>query len=226
MSLLELRGLSAGYKMSDGSSFTVLRIAKFTMEAKARVCLKGRSGSGKTTLLNVISGIRLPESGQVLLEGRDLSEMTEAERDIYRGQKIGFVFQTFHLLSGFTALENVILSSVFAGDPHEEDSVTRSRAVKLLEKVGLKDRQHSRVANLSSGEQQRVSIARALMNRPRLILADEPTASLDERNGEAILDLIFRLTEEFEAAVLLVTHDSSVMARFDKVIDLKELNAS
>lgn len=224
MSLLEVRDLEVEHRRPDGSAWTVLKIPEFRVEASTQVCLKGRSGSGKTTLLNVLSGIRAPTRGSILMEGQDLSRLSEARRDLFRGAHFGFIFQTFNLLPGFTALENVILGSVFAGDPNEEPSSTRERASDLLKKVGLGDRMGHRPCMLSSGEQQRVAIARALMNRPKLVLADEPTGSLDERNGLEVLELIRTLLEECKASLLIVTHDPAVMARFKTVVDLKDLN--
>jgi len=224
MSLLRIRDLSAGYRRENGEKFTILQIPEFTIESPSQVCMKGRSGSGKTTFLNAISGILIPFSGSIQLDEVELTKLGEAQRDITRGKKIGFIFQTFNLISGFTSLENVILGSVFAGDPNEEASNTRKRAEELLNKVGLSDRLNHFPGQLSSGEQQRVAIARALINRPKLILADEPTGSLDETTGKLVLELICKLTSESKAALLLVTHDPSVMDRFERIVDLKELN--
>lgn len=224
MSLLELRDLKVDYTRPDGSSWTVLDVPDWKCEEGSMTCVKGHSGSGKTTFLNVISGILAPTTGSVKLEGQDLAMLAEAQRDLVRGRKIGFIFQTFNLLPGFSALENVILGSVFAGDPNEESAVSRKRAMELLQKVGLSHREHHRPRMLSSGEQQRVAIARALMNKPRLLLADEPTGSLDETNSGEVLRLIRELASTSGAALLLVTHDPAVMASFDKVLDLKQLN--
>ncbi len=224
MSLLEIRNLKVEYRRPDGSRFTVLHIPEFRLQPAELMAIKGHSGSGKTTLLNVISGILLPTKGVVKLSGKDLAALREVERDRIRGQNIGFVFQTFNLLAGFTALENVVLGSLFAGDPNEETASTKNRAIELLHKVGLQDRMHHRPRTLSSGEQQRVAIARALINKPSLVLADEPTGSLDEKNGREVLDLILSLTSTTGAALLLVTHDPSVMKRFFKVVDLKDFN--
>ncbi len=223
MSLLEIRDLEVNYEKPDGSLLKILAIREFLLEPAAQVCIKGHSGSGKTTLLNVISGIRTPSKGSVKLDGADLSQLSEAGRDLARGRNIGFVFQTFNLLAGFTALENVILGSVFAGDQNEEDSVTQKRALDLLEKVGLRERVHHRPRMMSSGEQQRVAIARALINKPKLILADEPTGALDEVNSRDVLELILSLASASGAGLLLVTHDPAVMGRFSKVIDLKNI---
>lgn len=223
MALLEIRDLRVEYANPDGSVTRVLDAPRFDLDAGARRCLRGRSGSGKTTLLNVISGMRLPTAGCVRLDGREITALAEDARDRLRGEMIGFVFQAFHLLPGFTALENVVLGSVFAGDPEEESAATARRARELLRAVGLETRAHHRPAALSAGEQQRVAVARALMNRPKLLLADEPTGSLDAAQAGAVLDLILRLTGDAGAALLLVTHDPAVMARFDDVRDLEHL---
>jgi putative ABC transport system ATP-binding protein len=224
MALLQVENLTVEYHRPGAAPLRVLDVPEFRLDANEKMALKGRSGSGKTTLLNVVSGILPPASGRVSLDGRDLTGFGEAARDLFRGRNIGFVFQTFNLLQGFTALENVLLGSVFAGDPDEEPAVTRARARDLLAKVGLSDREHHLPRMLSAGEQQRVAIARALMNKPRLILADEPTGSLDEKNSGEVLDLMLRLASTFGAALLLATHDPLVMAHFTRIVDMRELN--
>jgi ABC-type lipoprotein export system ATPase subunit len=224
MSLLRVEGLKVRYILSDERELSVLDIPNFDLPHKSEICVRGHSGSGKTTFLNVISGLRIPNEGKIFLDDVELTSLSEAERDERRGKSIGFIFQTFNLLSGFTALENVLLGSVFAGDPNEDSTVTKDRALDLLKKVGLEERAHHHPRMLSSGEQQRVAIARALMNRPKLILADEPTGSLDEKNSKEVLELIRSLAKASDAALLLVTHDPDVMSRFDKLIDFKDLN--
>ncbi|NUN94182.1 MAG: ABC transporter ATP-binding protein [Verrucomicrobiae bacterium] len=223
MALLEVRDLLVEYRTPDGGVLRALDVRRFDLAAGERRCLRGRSGSGKTTLLNAISGIRLPTAGCVRLDGKEITALAENARDRLRGRTIGFVFQAFHLLPGFTALQNVVLGSVFAGNPEEESAATLRRARELLRAVGLEARMHHRPASLSAGEQQRVAVARALMNRPKLLLADEPTGSLDAAQAGAVLDLILRLADEAGAALLLVTHDAAVMARFGGVTDLESL---
>ena len=225
MSLLEIRNLFVEFPAPGGGISRILDVPRFDLAPGARRCLRGRSGSGKTTLLNVISGIRLPTAGSVRLGGVEITALAEKERDRVRGRTIGFVFQGFNLLPGFTALQNVILGSVFAGDPDEETAETACRAEKLLHAVGLGSRVHHRPRALSAGEQQRVAVARALINRPKLLLADEPTGSLDASHSEAVMELIVGLAGEAGAALLLVTHDPSVMARFDDVVDLASLKS-
>jgi ABC-type lipoprotein export system ATPase subunit len=224
MSLLEIQELKANYVRATGQVISILHIPEFKVGEGEQVALKGRSGSGKTTLLNVISGILSPYEGSVRLLGQELKNLSEADRDTFRGRHIGFVFQTFHLLQGFTALQNVVLGSVFSGDENDQDSSTLNRARELLKQVGLEHRENHLPRMLSSGEQQRVAIARALLNKPNLILADEPTGSLDEKNSSEVLELIKKLSSGSGAALLLVTHDPSVMETFSRVVDLKELN--
>jgi ABC-type lipoprotein export system ATPase subunit len=224
MSLLRVKGLKVRYILSDDRELSVLDIPQFELPHESEICVRGHSGSGKTTFLNVISGLRIPNEGKIFLNDVELTALSESERDAQRGKSIGFIFQTFNLLSGFTAVENVLLGSVFAGDPDEDSGVTRDRALDLLKKVGLEERADHYPRMLSAGEQQRVAIARALMNRPKLILADEPTGSLDEKNSKEVLELIRSLAKASDAALLLVTHDPDVMARFDKLIDFKDFN--
>jgi ABC-type lipoprotein export system ATPase subunit len=224
MTLLKIKDLKVSYQRQSKNPVPVLNIPEMEIQGGEQIALKGRSGSGKTTLLNVVSGILSPYDGSVMVQGQELKALNEVDRDMFRGRHIGFIFQTFHLLQGFTALENVVLGSVFSGDPDEEPSDTKKRARELLKKVGLEHRQNHFPRMMSSGEQQRVAIARALLNKPKLVLADEPTGSLDEKNSAEVLELIITLTEASGAALLLVTHDPAVMNRFSKVLDLKLLN--
>lgn len=174
---LELRNVMKSYQEPGGGRLPVLNIASFSLAAGEQVCLVGSSGGGKTTLLNIIAGITSVDSGEVKIDGTDLTRLPEAARDRFRAERIGYVFQTFNLLPAFTALENVLLGMSFGGRRAD-----RGRAMELLELVGLKHRLHHKPAQLSVGEQQRTSVARALVNSPRLLLADEPTANVDAAN--------------------------------------------
>ena len=188
------------------------------MDKGQHFALSGSSGSGKTTLLNLIAGILQPDEGQVELDGRSISGANEALRDRIRAELLGYIFQTFNLLQGYTCLENVLLGMSFGGKPD------RARAVELLGRVGLSRRLEYFPRQLSSGQQQRVAVARALANQPKLVLADEPTGNLDPENAAEVLGLIRDTCKENGAALLLVSHDKSVLGQFEEVRDLSEIN--
>jgi putative ABC transport system ATP-binding protein len=220
---VELRGLKKDYLGPDGSTVPVIDVPKLRLEDAEQVALVGGSGTGKTTLLHLISGILTADRGQILYQSGDsevdLSTLCEADRDVFRGRYIGYIFQTHHLLPGLTALENVLLGMSFTGRPSEP-----KWAHELLEAVGLGDRLHYKPAKLSVGQQQRVAVARALANRPRLVLADEPTGALDVRNAQQVLALIRSLCSDTAATLVMVTHDPAVSAQFPRVLSLAELN--
>lgn len=216
---LELRNVMKSYQEPGGGRLPVLNIASFSLAAGEQVCLVGSSGGGKTTLLNIIAGITSVDSGEVKIDGTDLTRLPEAARDRFRAERLGYVFQTFNLLPAFTALENVLLGMSFGGRRAD-----RARALELLELVGLKHRLHHKPAQLSVGEQQRTSVARALVNSPRLLLADEPTANVDAANQQTVLDLLRNSCRERNVSLLLVTHAPEVSGQFDRVEKLTEFN--
>ncbi len=218
MALL-LENVKKSYCEPDGKPLPILNIKKFTLGDAEQVALVGSSGGGKTTLLNVIAGITSADSGVVELDGVNLVRLPEVGRDRLRAQRIGYVFQTFHLLQGFTALENVLLGMSFTGQ-----RVEKRRAIELLKRVGLEHRLHHKPQQLSVGEQQRVAVARALVNRPSLLLADEPTANVDLANQELILKIIRDTCSEHKVTLLLVTHAQDVAAQFSRVERLSEFN--
>lgn len=174
----------------------------------------GRSGSGKSTLLHLAAAIDRPTEGHVRIDGRDTATLSERERTRLRRDAIGLVFQSFHLLPHLSVIENVVLPARIAGDP---DGASRRRATTLLERVGLADRSGDPVDGLSGGERQRVAICRALLRRPRLLLADEPTGSLDDESAKGVADLLFELTRGEGATLVLATHDLVLAARADAV---------
>jgi ABC-type lipoprotein export system ATPase subunit len=217
--ILILRDVKKSYRQPDGTGLPVLDILKFRVAPGEQMVLVGRSGCGKTTLLHVIAGISRPDSGKVRVDDFDLTLMEEHEMDRFRAERIGYVFQTFNLLPGFTAWENVLLAMRFArGRPD------KARARHLLERVGLGHRLTHRPPMLSVGEQQRVAVARALANKPKLLLADEPTANVDTGNQDAILDLIHETCGEENVALVMVTHSPEVASRFPRVDQLEEFN--
>jgi putative ABC transport system ATP-binding protein len=215
---LTLKDVRKTFREPGGGQLPVLRIDSFALKPAEQVALVGESGGGKTTLLNVIAGITQPDSGSVLVDNVELTRLSEPARDRFRAERIGIVFQTFNLLPAFSALENVLLGMSFSG------KVDRAFARKLLEQVGLGHRLHHRPPQLSVGEQQRVAVARALANRPRLMLADEPTASVDIAHQQNILQLLQSACDEFKVALLLVTHSPEVAAQFPRVERLKDFN--
>ena len=218
MPILAIEGLKKSYRSPDGEVHTVLDVPRFALEERGEVALRGRSGSGKTTLLNVVAGILRPDEGSVVVDGRDMVRLSEAERDAHRAATLGYVFQTFNLLQGYTALENVLLGMLFG------PLVDRAFAEQLLAELGLSDRMFYRPAQLSVGQQQRVALARALANRPKLVLADEPSGSLDPERADEALELVRRQCRQHGAALLLVSHDRAVLERFETSLDLADIN--
>lgn len=218
MSLL-IEKLTKSYRQPDGGRIPVLDIERFELARGEQVALLGSSGGGKTTLLNIIAGLRSPDAGRVLIDGTDVTSLPEAARDRFRAERIGFVFQTFNLLPAFTALENVLLGMSFGGAKPD-----RIRAKELLEQVGLSHRMHNRPAQLSVGERQRVAVARALANKPSLMLADEPTANVDAANQQNVLDMIRSTCRDQNVSLLMVTHSSEVADQFDRVEQLSAFN--
>lgn len=216
---LELNHVRKSYRIPDGDPLLILDIPSFQLQKGEQAALVGASGGGKTTLLNVISGITTPDSGKVVIDNTDITRLPEAARDRFRAERLGIVFQTFHLLPAFTALENVLLGMTFS-----RGKVDRAYAKSLLVTVGLGHRQNHLPGRLSVGEQQRVAIARALANRPSLLLADEPTASVDLANQEKILNLIRDICTEHTVSLLLVTHAQEVASQFGRVVRLDEIN--
>ncbi|QDT18576.1 ABC transporter ATP-binding protein [Gimesia chilikensis] len=218
MSLL-LENVKKSYREPDGSTLPILDIERFEVKEQEQVVLIGESGSGKSTLLNVISGITTADSGKVTIAGTEIASMPEVVRDRFRAERIGFVFQTFNLLPAFSALENVLLGMSFS-----RKKASRDRAKELLALVGLEHRLNHRPKQMSVGEQQRVAVARALANQPKLLLADEPTANVDVGNQETILKLLRDACTQHQIAMLLVTHSQEVASQFERVETLSDFN--
>jgi putative ABC transport system ATP-binding protein len=217
--MLLLKDIRKSFREPDGSPLPILDIADFRVAAGEQMVLVGKSGSGKTTLLHIIAGISRPDSGTVQIDGLEITRLPEAIRDRFRANKLGYVFQTFNLLAAFSALENVMLGMAFG-----QGGADASRAQALLERVGLGHRLHHKPAMLSVGEQQRVAVARAMANRPKLLLADEPTANVDAAHQQQIIDLIRQTCREENVSLVLVTHTPEVAAQFERVQKLEELN--
>jgi putative ABC transport system ATP-binding protein len=217
--VLELSDVRKSFAMPGGERIDILDIAAFRLEAGEHCALEGRSGSGKSTLLNVISGIMRPDAGRVIVDGIDIARLDEARRDRVRADKLGLVFQQFNLLPGFTALENVLVAMSFGSGRSD-----RGRAIRLLEAVGLAHRLDHKPAQLSVGQQQRVAVARALANRPRAVLADEPTASIDPAHQQQVIDLLRNTCAEQGVALLVVTHAADVAGQFPRRLRLEDFN--
>lgn len=217
--MLKIENLIQRYSQPGGETLEILDVPQYEVAAGEQAVLLGASGGGKTTLLHIIAGIIRPTSGKVWLDGVETTTLSETGRDRIRAHKIGYVFQTFNLLPGFTALENVLLGMTFAQG--KKDS---KRAADLLDRVGLSHRLHHRPTSMSVGEQQRVAVARALANRPRLLLADEPTANVDPRNQQQVVQLIKDFCVEERVALIVVTHSNEVAGRFSRVDRLEEIN--
>ncbi len=218
MTAINIRDLIKTYAdPQSGTLVEILNIAELPIKKGDHIALKGTSGSGKTTLLHCISGMLLPDSGSVEVLSTEITRLSEPARDRFRANHIGYIFQSFNLLEGFSALENVLLGMQFADKKHP-----RSRAEDLLERTGLSNRLHNRPGQLSVGQQQRVCIARALANDPEIILADEPTGSLDPRTSAEVLRLIREVSDG--KTLVVVTHEEHVLNQFDIVIDLEHLN--
>ncbi len=214
--MLAVRNLTKEYR-SGGGALAVLRNVTFDIAAGETVAIVGPSGSGKTTLLGLLAGLDTPTTGAVLLDGNDLAGLDEDARARLRGDKVGFVFQSFQLVPTLTALENVQVPLELRGI---RDSDARAR--DLLQRVGLGSRTHHFPTQLSGGEQQRVAIARAFVNRPRVLFADEPTGNLDGATGEKIVGLLEQLNREDGTTIVLVTHDQSLAKRLGRSIRLAD----
>lgn len=217
--MLKLQDVKKSYAEPGGGRLPILDVPRLQIQRGEQVVLLGPSGCGKSTLLHVIAGISRADSGLVEIEGVNIAKLPEAARDRFRARNIGYVFQTFNLLPGFTALENVLLGMTFTGQ-----KINVERAKQLLDRVGLSHRLEHRPAMLSVGEQQRVAVARAMANKPRLLLADEPTANVDRGHQQQIVDLIRDTCRTEEVSLLLVTHTAEVAEQFDRREDLQDIN--
>ncbi|WP_375579881.1 ABC transporter ATP-binding protein [Marivirga tractuosa] len=213
--ILAVQNLSKTYKSGE-KSLTVLSDINFEIEPGSSCAIIGPSGSGKTTLLGLCAGLDEAGTGSVTLVDEQLEKLSEDERAAVRNASVGFIFQSFNLLPTLTALENVMVPLELLGKKN-----VKPIAVDLLEKVGLGDRMHHYASQLSGGEQQRVSIARAFANQPKILFADEPTGNLDQETGETIEALIFNLNEELGTTLVLVTHDHDLAKRTDRILQLK-----
>ena len=219
MYVLETRGLKKNYGAEGEVCVHALRGVDLQVRKGELLAIMGPSGSGKSTLLHILGGVETPSSGQVLLEGVDLATLDDDQRTIIRRERMGFIFQSFNLLPAFTAEENVALPLELGGTPASE---ARRRAVDTLKLVGMSHRRNHIPSTMSGGEQQRAAIARALVMRPALLLADEPTGNLDSANGRQVTALLRRLATREEQTIVMVTHDANVAAQADRLVRLRD----
>jgi putative ABC transport system ATP-binding protein len=217
--MLNIFELKKSFVSPDGERVEILNVPAFTLGMGEQLALRGESGSGKTTFLHLIAGILAADTGRVTIDGVEMTALGESKRDRLRAEKLGYIFQTFNLLQGYTVLENVVLGMSFG--PRGAD---RSHAREVLERMGLGHRLHHFPHQLSTGQQQRVAVARALANRPRLVLADEPTGNLDRKHARAAMVLIREVCREQGAALLLVSHDEEMLGQFEMRMDFGEIN--
>lgn len=215
--MIEIKDLNKSYKLR-WEEIKVLKNININIGRGEFVSLVGPSGSGKSTLMNIVGGLDKPSSGSIIIDGKDISKLKDEEMAKFRRESIGFVFQSFNLDPSMNALENVMMPLVFAGMPEKE---RRSRALKALEDVELGDRVRHKPTELSGGQCQRVSIARALINKPSIILADEPTGNLDSKNGEIVMGILKKLREQ-EYTIIMVTHNLESAAAADTIIKMSD----
>ncbi|MEN6520180.1 MAG: ABC transporter ATP-binding protein [Armatimonadota bacterium] len=216
--MIEIKDLCLNYSIGD-ETLKVVDVPYWRVERGEQIAIFGPSGSGKSTLLHMIAGVLLPSSGQVTVCGEVVSQMSEAERDRFRARRIGYVFQNFNLLSGYTALDNVLMGMTFCSVKPD-----RKLAESLLEQVGIGSRLRHSPSEMSLGEQQRVAIARALAKKPEVILADEPTGSLDPRNKTQVVSLLRSMCEAQGSALVLVSHEPDIIAQFENRVRFSDIN--
>jgi putative ABC transport system ATP-binding protein len=216
MPILEAKEISKVYTV-DHRNITVLNQVSLKVEVGEFVVITGSSGSGKTTLLTLISGLDQPSSGQVFIDQQDITGASEDDLAPFRNSIIGFVFQSYHLVPSMTALENIMFPAELLGDPN-----AAQKAHQLLNRLGLEERADNLPSQLSGGEKQRISLCRAMINRPKLLFADEPTGNLDSENGKKMLSQLVELKTEQGATLILVTHNPEIAQAADRVLSLKD----
>lgn len=216
---LEIKGLRKSYSVEMDKIHFVVDVKSFTLESDSQLAIYGPSGTGKSTFLNLIAGIIKPDSGSIRIGNIEMTKLSESERDLARARQVGYIFQSFHLLQGCSALENIMVAMAING------KADKNRARELLSLVGIDNKESFLPSQLSVGQQQRVGLARALSNNPKLILADEPTGNLDSVNANRSIDLLRSLCEQNKCALVVVSHDEKIINRFEKSVDWTKLSA-
>lgn len=216
--MIEVRDLCLNYSTRD-ETLRVIDIPHWSVEKGEQIAIFGPSGSGKSTLLHMLAGVLVPSSGKVTVCGEEISAMSEAQRDEFRARRIGYVFQNFNLLHGYSALDNVLMGLTFCSAKPD-----RKLAISLLEQVGIGARLRHTPSEMSLGEQQRVAIARALAKKPEVVLADEPTGSLDPRNKAQVVHLLRSMCEAQGSALILVSHEQDIIAQFENRVRFADIN--
>ncbi|MBR3281189.1 MAG: ABC transporter ATP-binding protein [Clostridia bacterium] len=219
--MINLKKIEMTYD-DHGTKINALKLKELQVKDGEKVAFIGSSGCGKTTLFNLISGMLTPTKGNVIVEDIDITTLTESERDLFRANHIGYIFQDFNLFPDFTVLQNVVLPMSFSKRYSKNEM--EKEALSMLKRVGLENKKDQKVKTLSGGEKQRVAIARSIVNKPNVILADEPTGNLDYKNGAKIMDLILQIAKEEKATLLVITHNNSQLELFDRSINIEDLN--
>ena len=220
MSLLSVNHLKKSFVSPSGENIDIVDVDNFTLASSEFCGMRGESGSGKTTFLHLLAGILSPDDGSIQIDGKNLQILSSSAKDRLRAGTVGYVFQSFNLLQGFSCIENLKLAMSFAGRSDHQ------YAVDLLDRVGLSERLHYYPHQLSIGQQQRVALARALVNQPKLVLADEPTGNLDPLNACKAIELLHELCQEANSALLVVSHDDAIIQSFDRQVDWGVINRS
>lgn len=216
--MIQIKNLQFGYRPEH----LVLDIPELSIETSEKIFLFGPSGSGKSTLLEILAGVQVPQRGELLIHGTNVTVLSSVQKDQFRAQNIGYIFQSFNLIPYLSVVENILLPVVFSGQ--SVDSQLHSRCEELCEKLGITGLQNRKATDLSVGQQQRVAAARAVLLKPKLILADEPTSALDFDHREKFLQVIFQLCKESNSTLVFVSHDRSIANLFDRQLSLVEIN--